>query len=287
LHRIALHAAYNAGNRLAQADALTDIGDMQYLMGDYKAATESLSRSLEIYRGLADRRGEANALTALDAVQQVMGDYRAATGSLARALELYRDLGDPLGEANALSNLGAVQQVMGDYRAAETSFTRSLELYRDLHNGLGEVQVLNNLGELSLVSAHPWEARTWHEEALMIATSIPLPLEEARALEGLGNHYQSIRPEESITLWLKALEIYQRIGSPRARRLESLVEQLAEPLEKTDYEARLTGQVSISSSVVEDSQANAQNYGTDDRKTRKLSPSYLLKSFLNGVWRHF
>ena len=38
LHHAALQAAMDAGNQLAEARALTDLGDMQFLTDDYPAA---------------------------------------------------------------------------------------------------------------------------------------------------------------------------------------------------------------------------------------------------------
>ncbi len=44
LHHTALDAARTAGDRLGEATALNDLGIMQYLTGDYPAATAARSR---------------------------------------------------------------------------------------------------------------------------------------------------------------------------------------------------------------------------------------------------
>ena len=134
LHEMAREAAHAAGNQLAEARALTDLGDMQFLADEYPGAAASLARALELYRGLGDRAGEAATLTRLGTVQQATGDSPAATASLTRALELHRGLGDRPGEAGTLTRLGAVQQATGDSPAATASLTRALEL----HRGLGD-----------------------------------------------------------------------------------------------------------------------------------------------------
>jgi hypothetical protein len=77
------------------------------------------------------------------------------------------------------------------------------------------------MGELSLASSTPAEARARHERALAVATAtaIASPLEEARALEGIGRchlqHGQDAAPLR------RALAIYHRIGSPGAERVET------------------------------------------------------------------
>ncbi|HTP16739.1 MAG TPA: helix-turn-helix transcriptional regulator [Streptosporangiaceae bacterium] len=261
LHDAALEAARDAGDQLAEARALTDLGDIRYLSDDYREAGASLARALELYRGLGDRLGEASALSALGTVQQATGDLPAAGASLAqaiqlyrglgdrlgeanaltdlgtvqclggeypaaaasqdRALEVYRDLGDRLGEANALADLGAVQCRTQEFPAAAASLSRALELYRDLGDRSGEAEALNNMGELSLASAVPG-ARACYERALTISIGIAAPREEARALEGIGLcHFQDGHSEQGAALLRQARAIYQRIGSPYAKRVET------------------------------------------------------------------
>ena len=63
LHQTALAAARQAGDRPGQADALTQLGVVQWLTGDYPAAAASIEQALELYRDLGDRPGQASALT--------------------------------------------------------------------------------------------------------------------------------------------------------------------------------------------------------------------------------
>ena len=138
LHHAAVETARRAGDQLAEACALTDIGDTQHLMADYPAATVSLTEALQLLSDLGHHVGEAGALYYLGAVQRLTGDARAAAVSLGRALELYQGLRNPIGEANALNYLGALQYLTGDYAAAVASLDRALELYRRLGNRNGE-----------------------------------------------------------------------------------------------------------------------------------------------------
>src|SRR4029077_12456744 len=93
-HTAAIHAARHLGDRLGQAGALNDLGDVRRLTGDYRAAAQDLEQALGLYRDLGDRLGQANALNNLGAVRWLTGDYRAAAQDLEQALGLYRDLGD-------------------------------------------------------------------------------------------------------------------------------------------------------------------------------------------------
>ena len=135
------------------------------------------------------------------------------------ALELYRSLENRLGQAHTLNYLGIAQHVSDDYLTAEATMTDALELYRDLGHRLGQAEVLNNLGEVYAVS-DPAQARACHEQALEIARSISAILEEARALEGIGNNeILEAGPARDGLILRRALELYRQIGSPQADRV--------------------------------------------------------------------
>ena len=104
-HTAAIQAARSAGDRLGEANALADLGDIRAQAADFPAAAQALEQALGIYRDLGDRLGQANALNALGYVRAA-GDYPAAAQSLEQALGIYRDLGDRLGQASALTWLG-------------------------------------------------------------------------------------------------------------------------------------------------------------------------------------
>ena len=105
-HTAAIQAARQLGDRLGQAGALNDLGDVRRLTGDYPAAVQDLEQALDIYRDLGDRLGQAGALHDLGNVRRLTGDYPAAAQDLEQALGIYRDLGDRLGQAGALRYLG-------------------------------------------------------------------------------------------------------------------------------------------------------------------------------------
>ena len=146
LHQLAIEAAGQDGDRLAEAEARTDLATIQRMTGDYPAAVGHLTTAVEAFRELGSRQGKANALLQLGNVQYPTGDYPAAASSLDQALEYFRDLGDLLGEASVLSNLGAVQALTGDLPAAAASLTRALQANRDLGDQEGQAYALNYLG---------------------------------------------------------------------------------------------------------------------------------------------
>ena len=260
----ALELSCGLGHQLRQAYALNDLCLVQRVTGDYPAAAASAEQAVELFRDLGHRSGKIEALRNLGIVQRLSGDYPAAAATLQQAQELNRDLGHRLEQAWVRNEIGVLQRLSGDYPAAAASHQQAIEQYRDLgeptcqaiaFDALGLVQqltgdfpaaaasheqalgllcgephpraqVLNSLGELASQTSATQQARDYHSQALTIARDIGAPLEEARALEGIGHsHVQDGNPGRAATSLWDALTIYQRIGSPGARRVRETLSQ--------------------------------------------------------------
>ena len=165
-HRQALELARDAGDQLAEAVSLIDLGMVQQMTGDYQAATASYEQALVLARSVGSAFDEADALCELGAVRRLTGDYPAAISCEHQALDLFHHLGDRLGQAWALDELGRVHQLTGDYPAATACLAEAIELFRDLGDRHGRAKALNSLGELSLRTAAAQESRSYHAEAL-------------------------------------------------------------------------------------------------------------------------
>jgi tetratricopeptide (TPR) repeat protein/transcriptional regulator with XRE-family HTH domain len=223
-HRQALALARDAGDQLAEAVSLTDLGMVQLLTGDYPAAIAGYQQALPLFRSTGSKFDEADALSELGWVRRLTGDYAAAAADQRQALDLFQRLGDRLGQARALDELGLVQQLTGDYRAAAASVAEAIELFRDLGSRHEVAMALNSLGELSFRTAATREACGYHSQALGIARELGAPLEEARALEGIGRSLLHQDSAEAAAYLRHALEIYQNIGAPGARRVEDTLD---------------------------------------------------------------
>lgn len=146
LHSTAAAAADSLDDRLGQAGALAELGEVCRLAGDYPAAMRHLHAALRLYRDLGERRGQANALTELGAAQLLTGDYEGATRDLGESLEWFGQLGDRLGQAGALTELGEVCRLTGDYPGAMRQLHAAHLLYRELGERRGQAGTLTYLG---------------------------------------------------------------------------------------------------------------------------------------------
>ncbi len=221
LQRTALESARRMGNRFAEADVLTNLGDMQYTTGDSAAAKVSLSKALDIYRDIRQKLGEANALKELGVVQRMTGDYRAAGASQALAMEIYDEANDQLGKANVLYELGIVRYLTDRLHEALANLTEALELYADLDNRLGEANALNSLCAVQVAAADYPAATSSITRALGVHREIGGRLGEANALKELGGvQFLTDHYSDAIGSLRESLEIYRslrnRVGEANA-----------------------------------------------------------------------
>jgi tetratricopeptide (TPR) repeat protein len=223
VHGIAIEAAQQAGEPLAGAAALINLGIVQRLTGSYPAATRSFTQALTLCRsGLPDQRTEAHALNELGVTQYLTADYPAATENLTQALGLCRDLDDREAEAAALNDLGLVQQAAGQYPAAAASFTQALAVHRELGDRLWEANALNNLGAVQRLTGRYEAAASNHSQALEIYRSIGNSFGQARALSYVGvvQCLAGDYPAAAVS-HVQALRLYRGLGN-RAGEAEAL-----------------------------------------------------------------
>jgi tetratricopeptide (TPR) repeat protein/transcriptional regulator with XRE-family HTH domain len=225
-HRQALELARRAGDELAEAVSLTDLGQVQQMTGEYAAAVGNQKQALAMFRRLGSRFDEADALCQLGFAAWKMGDHETAAALHDQALDLYRSVGDRLGQAWALDGLGLVQTATGDYPAAASSLGQALRLHVELGSRHGQACALNELGELAGQAQAAGEARERHRQALAITRDLGAPFEQARALEGIGRSYLASGPDEARAHLRRALAIYERIGTPGAQRVQTMLDAL-------------------------------------------------------------
>ncbi|GAB2742547.1 AfsR/SARP family transcriptional regulator [Kitasatospora kifunensis] len=262
--RQALELCRARDDRPGQAYALASLGSLQQLTGRYQEAGQTHRQALTLYQGLGNRIGHANALMALGAVRLVTGQYQAAEQDLQRASLMYHDLDEARGRMNTIAYLGVLQQATGRHEAAAVNLRRALALYQEQGDRLGESRVLAYLGDALLSTGDPVAAAqhlrqaqalcrergdqaglaevhnllgrllTWTGEfeqaqaefttALHIARAAGSPLEETRALIGLGNgDLRAARTTEGLARLCQALAVARRLGVPEAAEIEAIL----------------------------------------------------------------
>ncbi len=213
-HTAAVQAAQHLDDRLGQAGALSDLGVVRRLTGDYPAAAQALEQALGIYRDLDDRLGQAGALHELGAVRRMTSDYPAAAQALEQALDICGDLGDRLGQANALFSLGDIRRMTGDYPAAAQALEQALDICGDLGDRLGQANALFSLGAVRLMTGDYPAAAQALGQALDIYRDLGSRLGQANALFSLGQMQRATGDYPAAAQALgQALDIYRDLGN--------------------------------------------------------------------------
>ncbi|GLY99411.1 XRE family transcriptional regulator [Actinoplanes sp. NBRC 103695] len=144
----AVTAARSAGDREAQARALSNLGRLHRRQGHLERAAATYRQALVLYADLGEHAAQALALRNLGSVHWRLGDYRQAADHYQQAGALYGQVNDEAGEADALVRLGLVDERLGDHTGAEKRLLAALEIYARLGEGFSEAYVLSLLARL-------------------------------------------------------------------------------------------------------------------------------------------
>jgi tetratricopeptide (TPR) repeat protein len=214
IHQAAAEIADHQCDRATQATALTYLGRVLRLTGDYPGADTPLARALGIRREIGDLLGEANTVAELGRVRHAIGDTAAAGDSYARALQIYREIGNRLGEANTLAELGRVRYTSGDFAGAGNAAARAAQVYREIGHRLGQANTLIDLGRVRYMTGDCTGAKDAVTQALEGFCALGSRLGQANALVELARvqHATGDYPEadDAVT---HALRIYREIGN--------------------------------------------------------------------------
>jgi tetratricopeptide (TPR) repeat protein/transcriptional regulator with XRE-family HTH domain len=212
-HADAVAAARRLGDRLGEAIALCDQGEVRRLTGDYRGAAEVSRAALDIFRSLGNRAGEANALSDLGSALYFLDEYADATGCQQAALGIYRDLGEQLGQGYALGELGAVRVVTGDFPGATEALETALVVFADCGNPVGQASVLNYLGVVQRLTGNFPGAVTALQAARNLCRELGKRGGEANALIELGAVWSQTGEFARASEALRgALELHRNLG---------------------------------------------------------------------------
>ncbi len=215
VHSHARRAAAQAGDRTAEAAALTMLGAADVAQGRLPQATSHLEQALALCRADGDRIGEARALSHLGLADYCQGRYQRSAECHHQALAIYLEAGDHPGEARELHHLGVVHLRQGRYEQAAGQLRRSLALFRDCGFRSGEAYVLGNLGELELRQGRYVEAAGHLQRSVRVGREVGSRLCQARALAYLGiSELRQGRRRQAIGHLRQSLALHSQAGNP-------------------------------------------------------------------------
>jgi DNA-binding SARP family transcriptional activator len=220
--RHALGAARRTGDRVAEATALTDIGNVDGELGRVQQAAAHHRRALALFRAAGDRAGEARVLGSIGMDETYLGRYEQAARHHQEAVAIYRDIGNRFGEARTLGNLGIARRLQGRYQEAAGYHQQSLDLSREIGDREYEAWALAQLGVVDLRLGRYQHAAGYLQHALAMFQEMGHPSSEAGCLVSLGEVYVGLgRYDQAAGNLQQALAVFREIGD-QAMEAEAL-----------------------------------------------------------------
>jgi diguanylate cyclase (GGDEF)-like protein len=147
------------GDTVLRARALTLEGACHLLHSDHAPALHSLLEAVALLEdGPAIDR--ARALSELGQVEAVLGDVAVGMEHMTTALQIHEDVGDAVGAAVALNRLGVGFYASGELTEARHAYERCLAIQESLDDVVAAAGVRNNLAKVATAHGDLDDART-------------------------------------------------------------------------------------------------------------------------------
>jgi class 3 adenylate cyclase/tetratricopeptide (TPR) repeat protein len=162
------------------------LGQLFWRRGDYAAAGAALRDAIAVGEGLGADDVRAEGMKQMGNVAYLEGELREATELYRRSRELYERIGDTAGIADVRSNLAGLYGREGRWDEALAEHEASLVLRRRMGNPWGVGTCQNNIGEIRRARGDARGAIEAFEQAVGTWSAIGYASGVAIALIGLG-----------------------------------------------------------------------------------------------------
>ncbi|XP_009075800.1 PREDICTED: G-protein-signaling modulator 1 [Acanthisitta chloris] len=176
-------------------------------------ASEYYERNLSLVKELGDRAAQGRAYGNLGNTQYLLGNFSEAIAFHKERLAIAKEFGDKAAERRAYSNLGNAHIFLGRFDISAEYYKKTLQLSRQLKDQAVEAQACYSLGNTCTLLQDYERAIEYHLKHLVIAQDLGDRVGEGRACWSLGNAYVSLGShEQALHFARKHLEISQEIG---------------------------------------------------------------------------
>lgn len=207
--------------KLEEAEALSQSGRLQSLLGDNDAAEARVNQGLSLLSQYRDanatassRRVYAISIANLGEINYSKGNLVKASDFLKQALAAWREVGDRNGEARTHLFIGYIAGGLGQPDKAADEFSQALALYRATGDKSGEGSALTALGLVHSSRREEEQAIRLHREAGQIFRVIGDRQNEAITLNALGQVYENLSNyETALENCREALKLFTERGT--------------------------------------------------------------------------
>jgi tetratricopeptide (TPR) repeat protein/DNA-binding CsgD family transcriptional regulator len=184
---IALVIYIRIGNKPRAARILSNLGGVYTLLGDHTKAIDKFMESLKLAESVNAKDAMALGNNNLGMFHKLRHEYTKASEAFKKARNLAEEIQDYVMVAGISTNLGSIYQSLGDLDEAIKYHHKSLQIFDSLKNVRGQLACYANLGEVYWLQQRYWEATHYYNQALTSSREHGFPYYEIIALMGLGN----------------------------------------------------------------------------------------------------
>ncbi|HEY2962262.1 MAG TPA: tetratricopeptide repeat protein, partial [Pyrinomonadaceae bacterium] len=222
----ALRLARDGGWRLAEGNALSNIGKIYNDLSDWQKALEFYAQALPVYKALADgKQAEAVTLNNIGMAYSRSGEQEKALDYLQQSLPLLRAGRDKNSEGQTLLNIGRIYRLLGEYQKARTYYSQAQAIQKETNNRAQEADTLAEIGVAYSEEGQPDRAIEYLLQAVQVQHTAGNLRREGILLTDLGDVYNRLhQPDKAFEQFTQALSILQGVGdlSNAARALSGI-----------------------------------------------------------------
>ncbi|MBO0719756.1 MAG: tetratricopeptide repeat protein, partial [Blastocatellia bacterium] len=209
-----------AGDRLGEAQALNDIGEICYSLGERQKALEKFNEALPLRRSMGYRKGEAESLNDMGVVYWSMGEMKKALEMYDAALPIRRSVGDIRGVAESLHNIALIYLSQADTQKALEKLNETLPIKHAVGDRNGEAITLNSIGLAYSTQGEIEKALEYYNKSLPIRRAVGDRGGEAITLANIALAYYSLGEiQVALEKYNEALAITRETGNRYAEVL--------------------------------------------------------------------
>ncbi|MFI5663992.1 BTAD domain-containing putative transcriptional regulator [Streptomyces sp. NPDC051684] len=202
-------------------------GIIAFYRNDLDQADAHLRTALENFRADKNTPGEASALCNLSRIHLSQDRTDSAIELAGQGIEIYDRLGTALRLANGRYALGLALTAACRYGEALDQLTAALGIFRENRQPLWEGVTHLRLAEVHLAAGRAPLAAAHAEQAIALR-GIGGEWRRGGILTVLGKSLAMLgQPDRAHACWSEALTIYERLGSPEAAEVRTLMKPVA------------------------------------------------------------
>jgi ATP/maltotriose-dependent transcriptional regulator MalT len=179
-----------------EAYAIYNLGYIDSLMGDYQKGYEKMQTGLDMWREIGDLHYIALGLNFLVSTLINLGRYEEAKASMLESIALCEHAKNRWGMGTAYRYLGLATMADGQYDEAEHHFCKSIEIFSGYTGGWDIAISVAYLGEVRMMAGELAEAETTFQNALHLAIDVNAVPIALDSLLGLAQIYARVGKSE-------------------------------------------------------------------------------------------